>query len=186
MSRLTRDTQRLNWVFADLGMMIVPSLLQLVGICVMLVFLNWRLAILVLLPAPGIVLATVWFYRKLHTLYHKVWQRESKMMAQAQDSISGIRVVKAFTQEPQEVERFGKKSHETYVTTAVADSTWATSYPLISFITMTSTFLVWYFGGSRVIDGQLSIGTLMAFFTYLGMSSREFAMQSWTWETEGC
>ncbi|MBU7004568.1 MAG: ABC transporter ATP-binding protein [Theionarchaea archaeon] len=169
MSRLTRDTQRLNWVFADLGMMIVPALLQLVGICVMLIILNWRLAILVLLPAPGIVLATIWFYRKLHTLYHRVWQRESKMMAQAQDSISGIRVVKAFTQEPQEVKRFGEKSHETYVITAIADSTWATSYPLISFITMTSTFLVWYFGGSRVIDGPLTIGTLMAFFTYLGM-----------------
>jgi ATP-binding cassette subfamily B protein len=91
------------------------------------------------------------------------------MMAQAQDSISGIRVVKAFTQEPQEVKRFGEKSHETYVITAIADSTWATSYPLISFITMTSTFLVWYFGGLRVIDKTLSLGTLMAFFTYLGM-----------------
>jgi ATP-binding cassette subfamily B protein len=169
MSRLTRDTHRLNWVFADLGMMIVPALLQLVGICVMLVILNWRLAILVLIPAPAIVLSTTWLYRHLHTLYHRVWQRESKMMAQAQDSISGIRVVKAFTQEPQEVKRFGERSHETYVTTAMADSTWATSFPLISLITMTSTFLVWYFGGIRVLEDTLTLGTLMAFFTYLGM-----------------
>jgi len=169
MSRLTRDTHRLNWVFADLGMMIVPSVLQLVGICFMLVLLNWRLAVLVLLPAPAIIFATVWLYRYLHILYHRVWQRESKMMAQAQDSISGIRVVKAFTQEPAEVRRFGERSHETYVMTAMADSTWATAFPLISFITMTSTFLVWYFGGLRVINDTLTLGTLMAFFTYLGM-----------------
>jgi ATP-binding cassette subfamily B protein len=169
MARLTSDTQRLNWFFIDVGTFFVPNLLQLVGICLVLFLMDWRLALLVLVPTPAVVLLTMWFYRRLHSLYHGLWQRSAKMRSTAQDTISGIRVVKAFTQEPEEIDRFGDKSLDVYRASGTAESTWATSYPLISFLTMSGSLLLWYFGGMRVIGEQISLGELMAFFGYIGM-----------------
>ena len=169
MSRLTGDTEMLNLIFADLGTLIIPNLLQLVGICVMLFVLNWKLALLVLIPTPGVALTSLWFYRRLRGTYHRVWQRRAKMSARANDTISGIRIVKAFTQEPSEIRQFGDRSVEVYQAMAKAESMFGTAFPIISFVTMLGSFLVWYFGGLGVMDGDLTFGTLMAFLAYLGM-----------------
>jgi len=169
MSRLTRDTSTLNFIFTDIGTWFVPNVLQLVGICVVLFVLNWQLALFVLVPTPIMVLVTMWFYRKMHRFYHRLWQRWSKMSSQANDTISGIRVVKAFTQEPSEISRFGDSSLQVYQTAAVAESMYATAYPIIAFVTTLGSFLVWYFGGLSVLGQTISFGTLMAFLSYLGM-----------------
>jgi ATP-binding cassette subfamily B protein len=170
-SRLTRDTSMLNWMFTDAGIYIIPSVLELAGICVMLFVLNWRLALIVLVPTPGVVFLMVWFYRRMHGLYFSLWQRHAKMSALATDSISGIRVVKAFSQEPKEVRRFGDKSVEYYRAAATAEAMWATAFPIISFIISLGTYMVWYFGGRRVMhaDGTLTVGGLVAFLGYLAM-----------------
>jgi ATP-binding cassette subfamily B protein len=169
MSRLTRDTSTLNFIFTDIGAWFVPNMLQLVGICVMLFVLNWQLALLVLIPTPLMVIVTMWFYRRMHGLYHRLWQRWSKLSSRANDTISGIKIVKAFTQELNEIRRFGDSSYQVYKTSAKAEGMYATYYPIIAFITTLGTFLVWYFGGLGVLENALSFGTLMAFLSYLGM-----------------
>ncbi len=169
LSRLTGDTGMLQWIFTDAGMFIVPTLLQLVGICLILLVWKWWLALLVLIPTPLVIALVGWFHRKLHGLWYRVWQRRSRMTARAQDSISGIRVVKAFSQEPREIDRFQQRSHEFYRAAATAEGTWATGFPIIMFTISIGTYLVWYFGGLSVLSGGLTIGTLMAFINYLGM-----------------
>ena len=171
MSRLTGDTTMLNDAFIFVGFMALPSALQLVGICGVLLVMNWRLGLLVLAPAPFVVLLTWVFFRRIHGYYFQWWQRRSKMSALANDCISGIRVVKAFSQEPQELDKFSEKSHAFYLAWAKADGLWATAMPIITFVTTIGTFSVWYFGGLRVLGGSndLTIGMLMAFIGYLGM-----------------
>lgn len=169
MSRLTGDTSMLNFIFTDIGTLIIPNILQLMGICVMLFVLNWRLALLVLVPTPGVVALSLWFYRRLRGFYHRLWQRRAKMSARANDSISGIRVVKAFTQEPMEIRHFGDRSLEVYQAAATAESMYATAFPIIALVTTLGSFLVWYFGGLGVLGGRLTFGTLMAFLSYLSM-----------------
>jgi len=171
MSRLTNDTSMLNWMFTDAGIIMLPSLLQLAGICVVLLIMKWWLALLVLIPTPGVVFLMAWFHRRLHRLYHSLYQRRAKMGARAQDSIAGIRVVKAFSQEPREVDYFGERSAEYYRAAYKSEATWATVYPAIAFIITLGTYLVWYFGGLSVLrqDPTFSLGTLMAFIGYLAM-----------------
>jgi ATP-binding cassette subfamily B protein len=91
------------------------------------------------------------------------------MTARANDAISGIRVVKAFSQEPREVESFGLRSDSLAMATASAESLWSTYFPFLNFVTMTGTFLVWYFGGRGVLAGDVTLGTLMAFLMYITM-----------------
>ena len=168
-SRLTGDTQMLNFVFADVGAFILPAFLQLVGICVMLFFLEWRLALLVLVPAPLLVTLTLLTFRRLRRVYHRLWQRRAKMTARASDAISGIRVIKAFSQEPKEIGRFGVRSRELAYATARAEGLFSTVFPILNFVTMIGTFFVWYFGGIGVMKETVSFGTLMAFLAYLTM-----------------
>ena len=169
MSRLTNDTSMLNFLFTDIGVIFVPALLQLVGICIMLLVLNWKLALLVLVPTPAVVAITLWFYRRMRRLYHRLWQKRAVMSARANDTISGIRVVKSFVQEPKEVRMFGNRSRDVYHSAAAAESMYATSFPLITLITTLGSVFVWYFGGLSVMRDHLSIGTLMAFLSYLTM-----------------
>jgi len=114
---------------------------------------------------------TYWFYKRLSRLYHHLWQTRSKMSAVAGDSISGIRVVKAFSQEPREVDRFRGRSAALYASTATAEGTWATGRPIISFLTACGGIGVWYFGGLAVLEGgkNVTLGELMAFVGYLFM-----------------
>ncbi len=168
-SRLTHDTSRVNWFFIDVGVFFLPSVLQLVGILVMLFVLKVKLALWVMLPVPAVVLVTRWFYRRLRGLYRRVWQRHAMMSARATDSISGIRIVKAFSQEPKETDRFRDHSVEVADATVTAEAMWATGRPLIGLVMATGSFLVWYFGGLGVMEGDVTYGTLMAFLSYLWM-----------------
>jgi len=170
MSRLTGDTTMLNDAFIFVGFMALPSALQLLGICAVLLVMNWKLGLLVLAPAPFVVLLTWGFFRRIHSYYFQWWQRRSKMSVLANDCISGIRVVKAFSQENQELQKFSDKSFAFYLAWAKADGLWATAMPIIAFVTTIGTFFVWYFGGLNVLQKSgLTIGTLMAFIGYLGM-----------------
>jgi ATP-binding cassette subfamily B protein len=170
MSRLTGDTTMLNDAFIFVGFMALPSALQLLGICAVLLVMNWKLGLLVLAPAPLVVLLTWGFFRRIHSYYFQWWQRRSKMSVLANDCISGIRVVKAFSQEHQELQKFSDKSFAFYLAWAKADGLWATAMPIIAFVTTIGTFFVWYFGGLNVLQKSgLTIGTLMAFIGYLGM-----------------
>lgn len=170
-SRLTGDTMMLNDAFQFVGFMALPSVLQLVGICVVLLVIDWKLGLLVLIPAPFVVFLTWRFYKIIHGYYFQWWQRRAKMTALANDCISGMRVVKAFSQERQEMDRFGARSDATRVAWFNCDALWTTAMPVLSFVTMTGTFLVWYFGGLSVLrpEAPLTVGTLMAFVAYLGM-----------------
>jgi len=168
-SRLIGDTQMLNFVFADVGAFILPAFVQIVGICVALFFLHARLALLVLIPAPLLVVLTLVTFRRLRRAYHRLWQRRARMTARANDAISGIRVIKAFSQEPKEIGRFGVRSGEVAHATAFAEGMFSTVFPALNLLTMSGTFLVWYFGGIAVMEDRVTYGTLMAFLAYLTM-----------------
>ena len=169
MSRLTHDTQMLNFLFTDVGIWFLPTVVQLVGIIVVLFSMNWKLSLCVLIPVPIVAVGTVWLQKLMHRYYHRLWQRQAKMSARANDSISGLRIVKAFAQEPEEVGKFGHASAAVYHASYTAEQTYATAMPTMSLFMMTGSFLVWYIGGQQVLGSAITLGTLMAFLGYLGM-----------------
>ena len=169
LSRLTNDTSMLNFVFVDVVRLPGAGRPALLGCCVMFFVLNWKLAVMMLVPTPIVVVLTLWFERRLRGLYHRLWQRRAKMSARATDTISGIRVVKAFSQEPKEIREFGGRSMDLRDATVHAESMWATAFPFLAFITTSGSFFAWYFGGLMVLGAKLTVGDLIAFIGYLGM-----------------
>jgi ATP-binding cassette subfamily B protein len=169
LSRLTGDTTMLNFFFMDIGIWFLPETLRMVGTCVVLFSMCWWLALLVMVPIPALILITVYLYGRAHRLYHRAWQTRARMSAQAADTISGIRVVKAFSREPLEIDKFSHRSAEFYRAAATAESMWATAHPIMMFVMGSGSLLVWYFGGLGVLrdPDKLTVGTLTAFLAYI-------------------
>ncbi|MGQ0649470.1 MAG: ABC transporter ATP-binding protein [Gemmatimonadaceae bacterium] len=170
-TRVTSDTDRL-WDFLAFGVVDVSlSLVMLLGLSTVLLFLDWRLGLIMTLPVP----ALCWFiYRhgeRLQRVFLRAWRKWSRVTDVLSDTIPGIRVVKAFNQENREISRFDERNE------AVTDEfnrihhMWTTFWPLLMFAVHSMTVLVWVFAVPRLLgDGaSLSAGVFVSFLLYTTM-----------------
>ncbi len=169
-SHITEDSERLqDFMLEGLSFLSVQMLLFF-GIGSMLFFMNWKLACFILIPIPIIVLGASWFWRKVRSLWHRAYRRRSKLFDVVNDSVSGIRVVRAFGQQKDEVSRFGHANIDARDYETHAEMIWATYYPPLMFAVQFGTLIVWYVGGLDLLTGgPMQLGTLFAFLGYLAM-----------------
>lgn len=168
-SRITQDTGALQGFLANDIYFFAVNILLLIGISAILLQMNWRLALLTLIPAPLILVLvrTVWGY--LYLNYRRLWHRWSRFVSVLSDSLSGIRVVKAFAQEEKETQRFDKRANSLFEAATRAEQAQATFSPILSTLISSTSLIVLYFGGRDIVGGQISTGTLFAFLSALGM-----------------
>ena len=183
MSRVSRDTEGLQEFLAFEIPFFIRNSITLVGIGGTLLWMNWKLALLTLIPTPLVALATAAIWELIHNTFSKVWHRWSRLSDVLNDALSGIRVVKGFAQEQREVTRFNSRSYDLYQVNMRAEQTWATFMPMLSFLWGTGTLIIWYFGGRNVIGEKMTLGTLMSFLAYLGMfyGPLEMLTHAWNW-----
>ncbi|RKY60310.1 MAG: ABC transporter ATP-binding protein [Candidatus Latescibacterota bacterium] len=178
-SRINQDTGQLQrflvWSVQDL---IVDSLL-LLGIGVVLFWMNWKLALWVLVPAPLVTFVAQAFWHKLRLYMHRFFYRWSRLNALLSETLSGLKIVRAFAQEPREVSKFTKRSWELAYTGVQVERAWALAFSGTSLLIMLGTILVWYVGGRQVLFERISLGTLMAFLMYVGMFYAPMRALSW-------
>ncbi|MDE0401433.1 MAG: ABC transporter ATP-binding protein [Candidatus Poribacteria bacterium] len=170
-SHVTEDSERLQDFMLEGLSFLSVQLFMFFGIGGMLFLMNWKLACFILIPIPIIVLGAGWFWKKVRSLWHRAWRRRSKLFDVVNDSVSGIRVVRAFGQQRDEVNRFGTANVDTRDYETYAEMVWATYYPPLLFAINFGTLIVWYVGGLDVLAGpeSMKLGTLFAFLGYLGM-----------------
>jgi ATP-binding cassette subfamily B protein len=169
MSRITQDTGALYDFLVDGVSSLVVNVLLLIGITAVLFWMNWKLAALILLPTPVVVLVTMWFWKMVRRVFHQFWHRWSRLSATLNSTLSGIRVVKAFAKESDEIERFQRRNRDLMLSGMQAEMMWATFFPLLNLLTNIGFFLVWAIGGYGVLKGEVQLGTLVAFLGYLAM-----------------
>ena len=168
-SHITEDSERLQDFMLEGLSFLSVQLLLFFGIGSMLFLMNWRLACFILIPIPIIVLGAGWFWKKVRSLWHRAYRRRSKLFDVVNDSVSGIRVVRAFGQQRDEVNRFGDANIDARDYETHAEMIWATYYPPLMFAVQLGTLIVWYVGGLEVIAGPMSLGIFFAFHAYLAM-----------------
>ncbi|HPU83722.1 MAG TPA: ABC transporter ATP-binding protein [Candidatus Latescibacteria bacterium] len=175
-SRVTHDTAHVQGFLVNGVPHVGIDLFLLVFIGMILFSMNWQLTLAILVPLPIVIYVSKNFWRFMRSLFGRAWARSARLVATLNDSLNGIRVVKAFGQEEQEIARFNSRNWDLVSAETRAEMTWATFFPAITFLTMLGQFIIWYVGGSNVIDGTMSLGTLLAFFSYLGMFYRPIQM----------
>lgn len=169
MSRVTQDTSALQEFLGWHIPFLFSQLVLLIGISIVVLSLNWRIALLVLIPTPIVAYLTRTVGRRIHHLFHRVWDRWSKVIGVLNSALAGIRIVKAFAQEEREAQRFSQRAYELTMNTIWAEQLWATFMPPLFFLFGSTPLLIWYFGGKEVIYGGMTIGTLQAFISYTFM-----------------
>ncbi len=167
MSRVTNDVNALEQFVTHGVALSLVDLLRLVGACAVLMALNWRLALVVLLPLPLIAFSLRRFNQRVRPIYRRVRDRLGDINAKLEDNLAGIRVIQAFGQEAAELERFRGTSEEYYRENVRAIRTWSTFFPALSFMAALGGVLVLAVGAGMVVRGELSLGTLVAFLSYV-------------------
>ena len=176
-ARVTRDTQALEAVLVESIQLFFSNIFLFVGIGAVLFWMNWRLTLLVFIPAPIVLLLSKFSWDRMMNVWRRAWHLHGRMTATVSDSLAGVRVVRAFAKEDRVIERFADHSRELYQADVAAEHMWVTFFPVLFFIMSTGNLIVWYIGGYQVIQ-QSSIGaqllpdrqtfTLGMFFTFLG------------------
>ncbi len=174
MSRVTQDTSALNNFMNQLLQYYLVSTLQIIGAVWMMVILSPKLMLWALIPSPVIALLSVKFFKRLKKRWHRYWHMWSRVGAVLHDSLAGIRVVRAFAQEDQEMDRFNKRVNAVYTADAQVATASATFWPTIGLMNNISTAIIWLVGGFFVLREHSSPGTLMAFLGFNAMFSQNF------------
>lgn len=167
--RVVYDTETLHGFIWQLTGGFLLQVLMVVGVAIMMFSMDARLAAFALLPAPLVMGGTIFFWRHIYPRYYVSWDASSKQAGALSGMLSGIRVVKAFSQEDHELGRFNRTSTRLKASRIDVDRSILTFNPVIGLIFQIGGWIVWYFGGREVLTGHLSLGELMAFFGYLWM-----------------
>jgi ATP-binding cassette subfamily B protein len=169
MSRVLYDVDYFQGFVTQVAQGFLLNLMLVLGIGVMLFLMNWRLALLVLLPIPFVVVGTTFFWRYIYPRHYRVWDSQSKTAQLLSGLLSGIRLVKAFGQEERERRRFSQAAGYLQDSRRSLETSIATFNPIMGFVFGLGGLIIWWAGGRQVLGEWLSLGVLMAFFSYLGM-----------------
>ncbi|MCD6351065.1 MAG: ABC transporter ATP-binding protein, partial [Armatimonadetes bacterium] len=171
-SRVNQDTGQLQAFLVQGSQELIVNLMLLVGIGIMLLVLDLRLALFVLVPAPFVAIMSRMFWRRIRRYMHRFFYRWSRLNSVLQETLSGLRIVRVFGQEAREVSRFSSTSDELAVTGVQVERLWALMFSGVSLVIALGSLVVWYVGGREVLQGPLTLGTLMAFLAYVQMFYR--------------
>ncbi len=167
MSRVTRDAGRLQDFLVDGMPYLIINGLMIVGILVFLFLMSWRLTLYILLPIPILLAWGVLFWRRMRRYFHKWDQRWSDLMSTVNETLSGIRVVKAFAQEIREVTSFNRRNKVLRRIAVRTEINWEIFFATSSLVTSLGVLIIWLFGGMEMFKGEFSIGKLLAFYGFM-------------------
>jgi ATP-binding cassette subfamily B protein len=169
---MARATNDLNAVRMMLGPGLMysfeTSLTFLLAIVVM-AWVDWRLTALALLPAPLVSLAVFWFGRVIHARFERLQAMFSDITSKVQESLAGVRVLRAYVQEEAELKQFERLNRDYIAQSLRLARVSGMFLPLLQALVGLTFLIVLWVGGLRVISGQITLGTFVMFSTYMAM-----------------
>jgi ABC-type multidrug transport system fused ATPase/permease subunit len=169
MSRATVDLQAVRFFLGYGLVFILQSALTLVLAGVAMILINPKLGLIAMAPTPLVVFISQRYGRVARPAIQEVQQRIGELTADAEENISGVRVVKSFAREPQQLERFRHSVARVFEQAMVATRLEATFNPVIGFLPQLGLTAVLLIGGRAVIHGHLTLGEFTQFYLYLNM-----------------
>ncbi len=168
MTRVTTDVEAILEAFTSGLVLILADLLKLAGIVVILVWMDWRLALVTFAVLPPMVLVTSALGSRMREAYRRIRLLVARLNAFLQENVSGMRVVQLFVHEPEALEQFreiNRDHRKTQIDGVRYESIFSAVAELVGAITLAA--LVWA-GGWRILAGAVTFGTLVAFIDYAG------------------
>ena len=171
-TRTTNDVQNMHELFTSVLSMVFKDLFLLCGIAVVMLVINWKLALVSFTVLPLVLYASIVFARRARGIFRELRIKIAEINTRFAETIGGIRVVQLFRQEMNNYHLFKQLNHENYLAGMKQIHVLAVFMPLIEILAAVAVALVIWNGGGRVLTGTLSLGALVAFIAYIRMFFR--------------
>jgi ABC-type multidrug transport system fused ATPase/permease subunit len=166
-SRLTNDVQALDSLVTDGIVTLFSSTLTLIGVVVILLLLDVQLALITFLTFPVLAVASVVFRIVAANAYRLTREKIANITAHFQETLSGVRVVRSFAQEPRHVRRMDDLNEENYDANMKTVYLNAAYFPAVELLSAIGTAVILLYGGYQALEGAIAIGVVVAFVGYL-------------------
>jgi ABC-type multidrug transport system fused ATPase/permease subunit len=166
-SRMTNDIEALNQLVTSGVVTLLSSTLTLVGVVVILLLLDLQLALVTFLTFPLVAAASVIFRIASHGAYRATRERIAAVTAYLQETLSGVRIVRSFGQEPRHLEAMTELNEANRAANMKTVYLNASYFPAVELLSAVGTAAIILYGGSQAIDGAIQVGVIVAFVGYL-------------------
>ncbi len=163
MTRVTSDVETLNELFSSGVVTVFGDLFTIIAIVGMLLWVDWRLALVTLAVIPVMGLAASTFRRHVRESFREIRSRLARLNAFLQERLSGVRVIQLFSRERAEAAAFAQVNREHLDAHLKSITVYAIFFPVVEFLTSVALALILWYGGGRIVQGTLTVGVLAAF-----------------------
>jgi ABC-type bacteriocin/lantibiotic exporter with double-glycine peptidase domain len=168
MSRLSDDAEGLRWFFSSTVVYLLSNLIRFVGGVAFLFYLEWRLAVIVLVILPGILFAMHYFARKVHRLSHRSMEQEAQISSRMQEALSSTPLIKSFASEERTRNRLISELKKSFQISLEQTAVTSVAEVAIGLMPAVSRGIALALGAYWVIKEEWTLGSLLAFQGYLG------------------
>lgn len=184
-SRVIEDVRAVER-FTGFGVIeMIRLALLITGILALLFTENPRLAAIALLPMIPLLLVTISFGSRVGGLFLKVDQSLGALSSRLQENVTGVQVVRAFAREPDEIERFADKNRDLYHARVSVIQSFSRVMPTTHFLVASGTILILWFGGNMALRGEMTVGEVVAFNSYLLLMAAPAQQLAWLVNSAG-
>ena len=169
MSRVVNDTRDFELLYAHIIPELITNLVTFAGVLVILLTINWKLALITCCPIPLILVSGVIFAKKVRPFFKASQKCMGELNAKLQDNLSGLHEIQSFGQEHMESQQVKEKNFDQVKAMLRALRASAVFHPSVEFLSSAGTVLVVFFGGLFAARGQLSVEDIVAFVLYLSL-----------------
>jgi len=171
-TRVTNDIQNMHELFTSVIAFVFKDLFLLAGIAIVLLGINWQLALISFLILPAVLLASAYFSRQAREAFRVLRIKIAQINSRFSETIEGIKVIQLFLHEKENYRAFAELNHENYQAGMRQIHVFAVFMPVIELLGAIAIAVVIYYGGPRVLSDTISLGALVAFLAYIKMFFR--------------
>ena len=179
MSRATNDLNAVRMMIGPAVMYTANTILVFIVAILVMLSIDARLTLIALAPLPFVSLSVHYFGRAIHRHFEAIQAQFSEVSAVVQENLSGVRVVRAYSQEAHEIDRFRAASEEYVRRNRILIRLQGLFYPSMTFFLGLGALLVLWMGGQAVIRGRITLGEFFAFNSYLALLSWPMIAFGW-------
>ncbi len=169
MSRATNDLNAVRMVLGPGIMYSATTVVTMALAVVLMLKLSMSLTLWVLIPVPIVAFAVRHFGKVIHDLYEKIQAALATLSARVQENLSGVRVIRAYAQEEAQARSFDEPNREYVARNIELIRTWSMFMPSLTALIGTTFLIVLWQGGHQFLRGEISLGSLIAFYAFLGV-----------------
>lgn len=168
LSRAIQDVERLRFLTGRATIRVLDGVLMIIVTMVILIVMDYKLGLFVMISMPILIHRAYYFGSRFRPLSLMVQKQVARLTTSVEQNLRGSRVVKAYAQEPGEIERFEEENQRWFELTAASARLQAVNVPLLFLLSNMAMVVIILFGGYLVINQELTFGVMMAFITYMG------------------